>query len=90
MRPEVWARWMEHDPVRVLPKKLEVARALRGLSLECGLRDEYRLYAGAQMLHTQLNDAHIDHRFEFFDGTHGSMQHRYPATLAYLASRLTT
>jgi enterochelin esterase-like enzyme len=88
VRTEVWNRWMKHDPVRVLPHKLEAARGLRALSIECGLRDEYRLYAGAQMLHTQLNDARIDHRFEFFDGTHASMQHRYPATIAYLATRL--
>jgi S-formylglutathione hydrolase FrmB len=88
VRPEVWTRWIEHDPVRVLPKKLEVARGLRALSLECGLRDEYRLYVGAQMLHTQLTDARIEHRFEFFEGSHGAMQHRYPATVAYLAQRL--
>lgn len=90
VRPEVWMRWIENDPVRVLPRKLETARGLKGLSIECGLRDEYRLYAGAQMLHTQLTDARIEHRFEFFDGTHGSMQHRYPATIGYLVQRLAT
>jgi enterochelin esterase-like enzyme len=88
LRADVWTRWLEHDPVRLVPKRLEVLKNLRAISIECGLRDEYRLYVGAHMMHTQLNDAGVPHRFEFFEGGHGAMQHRYPATIAYLAEHL--
>jgi hypothetical protein len=88
LRPEVWERWLAFDPVRFLPTRLDAARRLRALSLECGIRDEYRLYVGAAQLHGQLDDAQVAHRFEFFDGGHGAMQHRYPAAMAYLLDRL--
>jgi enterochelin esterase-like enzyme len=85
---EVWARWLARDPVRVLPARLPEARGLRAFSVECGNRDEYRLYAGATMIHAQLEAASIPHQYALFDGTHGAMQHRYPATLRYLLERL--
>lgn len=88
LREEVWARWLARDPVRVLPKRLAEARGLRALSLECGHRDEFRLYAGATMIHRQLEAAGVEHRFELFDGNHGPMQHRYPAAMGHLLARL--
>lgn len=86
--PEVWERWLARDPVRVLPSRLAEAKGLRAFSIECGDRDEYRLYAGATMVHGLLDRAGIAHRYMLFDGTHGAMQHRYPAALRYLLERL--
>ncbi|MBS2028324.1 MAG: enterochelin esterase [Deltaproteobacteria bacterium] len=88
LRQDIWDRWLTFDPVRALPKRLAEARGLRAISIECGHRDQFRLYAGATMLNHQLEKAGIKHRFELFDGTHDGLQGRYPAAMAYLLERL--
>jgi S-formylglutathione hydrolase FrmB len=88
LREDVWARWLEWDPVRMLPGRLDALRGLRAISLECGLQDEWLLYVGTAMLHRRLEEAGIDHRFELFEGGHGSIGHRYAPLVAWLAERL--
>lgn len=88
LREDVWERWLEWDPVRMLPDHLDDFRALRAISLECGLEDEYNLYAGTAMLHRQLADAGIEHRYELFAGSHSGLHHRYAPLVAWLADRL--
>ena len=88
LREDVWARWLEWDPVRMLPDHLEDLRTMRAISLECGLQDEWNLQAGTAMLHTQLEQAGIDHRFELFEGKHGGLTPRYAPLVAWLAERL--
>ena len=88
LREDVWERWLAWDPVRMAPERLDALRGLRGISLECGLQDEYRLYVGTAMLHRILDEAGIEHRFELFDGRHGGIKHRYAPLVAWLAERL--
>jgi enterochelin esterase-like enzyme len=88
LRDDVWARWLEWDPVRMLPQHLDDLRSMRAISLECGLQDEYNLHAGTAMLHTQLERAGVDHRFELFEGKHGHLTRRYAPLVAWLAERL--
>ena len=85
LRDDVMARWLALDPVRLFPQSLPELRALRAIHVECGLRDEYRLYVGAQRLHAELSAAAITHTFELFDGGHGNLQHRSVAAIAALA-----
>ena len=88
LRDDVWARWLEWDPVRLAPSHMDALRGLRGISLECGLQDEYNIYVGTAMVHRLLEDAGIDHRFELFPGGHGGISYRYPPLVAWLAERL--
>jgi enterochelin esterase-like enzyme len=88
LREDVWARWLEWDPVRMLPGHLEDLRSMRAISLECGLQDEWNLHAGTAILHSQLEEAGIDHRFELFEGKHGGLTPRYAPLVAWLAERL--
>jgi hypothetical protein len=88
LREDVWERWLAWDPVRMLPSHLDDLRSMRAISLECGLQDEYNLYAGTAILHGRLEAAGIDHRFELFEGTHGGLTPRYAPLVAWLAARL--
>jgi S-formylglutathione hydrolase FrmB len=88
LREDVWARWLEWDPVRMLPAHLDQLRSMRAISLECGLQDEYNLAAGTAIIHGQLEAAGIEHRFELFEGTHGALTPRYAPLVAWLAERL--
>jgi hypothetical protein len=88
LREDVWRRWLALDPVRMLPDHLDALASMRAISLECGLQDEFNIYAGTAMLHRALAEAGIEHRFELFPGRHGGTSRRYAPLVAWLAERL--
>lgn len=89
LREDVWARWLEWDPVRMAPGHADALRGLRAVWLDGGRSDEFFLDLGAVAFAGALADAGVDDvHLELFDGGHGAMDHRYPMSLAYLAERL--
>jgi len=89
--PEVWGKWLAHDPVRLVAGRVEAVRGLRGVWLDAGRRDEYFLDLGAVALRDALVEAGLPEealRFELFDGGHRGVSGRYPASLAWLVERL--
>jgi len=91
LRPAVWARWLEWDPVRMVARHAQACRSLRAVWVDCGTRDEYFLDIGAQAYRQALLDVGLpDERlaFELFDGTHAAVDYRYPLALDWLARRL--
>lgn len=87
----VFARWLEHDPVRLVPRHGDIVRGLRGVWLDAGNRDEYFLDLGALALRDALLAAGLAEErlgFELVEGGHGGMSHRYPLSLAWLVERL--
>jgi hypothetical protein len=63
---DVWARWLEHDPVRMIPDHTEALGSLRRIYLDAGRRDEAYLDLGAQAVSAQLSAHGIDHTLELF------------------------
>jgi hypothetical protein len=91
LRPEVWQRWLDLDPVRMAPGHAEQLRSLRAIWIDAGTSDEYNLDVGAQAFRAELAAAGVpDERihFELFEGRHGGIDHRYPPALRWLAERL--
>jgi enterochelin esterase-like enzyme len=89
--PDVWKRWLEHDPVRLAATHADAARGLQGVWLDAGRSDEYFLDLGAVALRDALLEAGLREerlRFELFDGGHRGVSGRYPASLAYLVGGL--
>jgi len=88
--PDVWARWLEWDPVRMVAGHTDGLRGLRAIYIDAGTRDEYYLDLGAEALRRALEEIGVtDVSFELFDATHGAIEYRYPLALRYLAERLT-
>lgn len=86
MRPEVWQRWLDWDPVRLITARPDAARSLRGVYLEGGRKDEYHLDIGAGAVAGLLRKLGLpDVRLELFEGGHSSIEYRYPIALRYLA-----
>jgi len=88
LRPEVWARWLEHDPVRFVPGSLDAFRRLRGIYLDCGTRDEFHLRWGARMVVESLRGAGIEVFHEEFEDGHRDVNYRYDRSLSFLVPQL--
>jgi S-formylglutathione hydrolase FrmB len=91
VRPDVWQRWLDFDPVRMAPRYADALRSLRAIWIDAGTRDDYFLDVGAEAFRAQLRAIGVPDeliRFELFDGTHGSIGYRYPMSLAWLCERM--
>ena len=89
LRPDVWEKWLVWDPVRMVPRHADALRGLRAVYVDCGKRDQFYLDVGAEAFRRELAAIGVtDVFFELFDGTHSSIEYRYPIALRYLAERL--
>lgn len=70
LRPDVWAKFQQHDPVRMVEPYADNLRKLRLLYIDCGKKDQFHLYLGARQLHQALEAAGIVHVFEEYDSDH--------------------
>jgi S-formylglutathione hydrolase FrmB len=87
--PDVWARWLAWDPVRMVEQHADAARALRAIYIDSGKRDQFYLDLGAEAFRRALERVGVtDVFFELFEGTHSAIEYRYPLGLRYLAERL--
>jgi hypothetical protein len=87
--PDVWARWLDWDPVRMVTQRAAALESLRAIWIDAGTRDEYYLDLGAEAYRRALIDVGVtDVHFELFDATHMAIEYRYPLALAYLTERL--
>jgi len=91
IREHVWRRWLDWDPVRMVPSHAPALRSLRGIWIDAGNADDYYLDVGAEAFRAALAEAGVPEeviRFELFDGTHSSIDYRYPLALAWLCERI--
>jgi pimeloyl-ACP methyl ester carboxylesterase len=88
LRIDVWNRWLVHDPVRFVPKHVDLYKRLKTVFLDCGTRDEFNLRWGARMLAEEFKAAGVDAVHEEFEDGHLGTTYRYERSLQYLAQRL--
>jgi enterochelin esterase family protein len=87
-RPEVWERWLEHDPIQMLDRHAPALRGLALLYLDCGIRDEWNLHLGMRLFARRLRELGIAHQAEEFDDGHMSVQYRYDVSLPRVANAI--
>ena len=91
LRAEVWQRWLDWDPVRMVPTYADALRSLKAAWIDAGTRDEWFLDIGAEAVRAALRDAGVADdkiKFELFDATHMGIDYRYPRSLAWLCQRI--
>lgn len=88
LRPDVWARWLEHDPVRFVPASLDAYRKLATVFLDCGTRDEFSLRWGARMVAESLRAGGVEPVHQEFEDGHMGINYRYDASLEVIVPRL--
>ncbi len=86
--PEVWDRWLAHDPVRMASRHADALRSMRRILIEAGRHDEFFLDLGAQAFADELARLGIEHSFELFDGGHSGLNYRYPGAIRELVLAL--
>ncbi len=88
LRPEVWSRWLQHDPVELVPPYADSLKRLRLLFVDCGTRDEYNLHYGARILVERLQGCGVAYEHQEFDDDHRSISYRYDVSLPKLAQAI--
>jgi enterochelin esterase family protein len=82
--PQVWNRWLRHDPLRMLRRYADRLRRLKALFLDCGTRDEFNLHLGARQFAARLRALGIRHTYEEFDDGHMGLTYRFDRSLPLL------
>jgi S-formylglutathione hydrolase FrmB len=85
---DVWAQWLEKDPVRMAPRHADALRGMRRVYLDAGKSDEWYLDLGAQAFAAELEKLGVEHTLELFDGKHGGITYRYPGAIRELVLAL--
>ena len=86
--PELWQRWLNWDPVRMVARYDAALRGLHTIWIDAGTRDEWFLDLGATAFRAELLAAGVAPEriaFELFDATHMAIDYRYPVALEHLA-----
>lgn len=84
LRAEVWARWLEHDPVRLVERHAASLRKLRLLFLDCGRMDQFHLQFGLRILARKLKALGVPCVVEEFDDDHSDTSYRYDESVPRL------
>jgi S-formylglutathione hydrolase FrmB len=85
---DIWAQWLEWDPVRMAPRHADALRSMRRVYLDAGKEDEWYLDLGAQAFSAELDKLGVEHTLELFKGKHGGMTYRYPGAIRELVLAL--
>jgi S-formylglutathione hydrolase FrmB len=88
LKPHVWARWLDLDPVRIADRYAGNLKKLRLLFIDCGTRDEFNLQFGARIFVKKLKALGVPHEYEEFDDGHLNVQYRYDVSLPKIARAL--
>lgn len=88
MLDDVWERWLEHDPVRLVEKHVENLRSLKLLFIDAGTRDEFALDIGARIMSKRLSDLGVPHIHEEFDDGHFSISYRFDRSLELISEKM--
>ncbi|QKR00919.1 esterase family protein [Metallosphaera tengchongensis] len=84
---DVWKTWLEFDPVRFLPRRMEKVKGKR-VYIDVGDRDDFFLQYGNKIIHKILRNWKVDHIFEEFRGGHMNTSYRYELSLSFLSKSL--
>jgi len=85
---EVWARWLAHDPVRMIPERLQALETQNLIFLDCGTRDEWFLDVGTRIMAARMREHGLDVVHEEFDAGHMHIPYRYNRSLPLISKAL--
>ncbi len=90
LREDVWRRWLEWDPLRLVdqPEYIDAMRRMKYIYLDCGLWDELNFQIGTRLMSQKLSALGIKHDFELFNDGHINVPYRYDVSLPRLEAAI--
>jgi len=88
LHDDIWAMWLDKDPVRMAPVHADALRSMRRIYLDAGRSDEFYLDLGAQAFAAELNAIGVPYTLDLFPGKHGGLTYRYPGAIRELVLAL--
>ena len=85
---DVWARWLEHDPLRRIDAALPAFQEMSLIYVDAGDRDEHGLHFAARMLKDALLRHGLPAHYEEYEGGHRGTSWRYEVSLPKLVEAL--
>jgi len=85
---DVWKRWLEKDPVRLVDSYKDNLSQLKLIFIDVGKRDEYNIQYGSRILHKKLEKYGIKHYYEEFNDGHNGISYRYDISLSLIEKSL--
>lgn len=85
---EYWENWLSYDPVQFMQSNVTLLKQGHTLYFDCGIHDEYNILYGTRRMHKILAENNVSHRFEEFDGGHGTIGPRYEVSIPHLTKSL--
>ncbi len=86
--PDVWARWIEHDPLTRIEKGAPALKTMATIFLDSGNRDEHGLQFAALAMRDEMKRVGVDCVCEEYDGGHRGTSYRYERSLPLLLESL--
>ncbi len=88
IREEIWRKWLEHDPVRLIENYAENLKNLKLLFIDAGIRDEFNLDIGARILCEKLEKFDVPFIHEEFDDGHFNISYRQNRSLELISEKI--
>lgn len=85
---DVWERWRTHDPVRMIPQRIDALKTQSLIFVDCGTKDEWLLDVGARWMVSLMREHGLDPVHEEFPAGHMRIPYRYNRSLPLLTKAL--
>jgi len=72
---ERWRNWRRYDSIDL--------KSLRGITIDCGWRDQYHIHFGSRILSQRHAEAGIRNRYEKFDDDRSDINYRMDVCLPF-------
>lgn len=86
--PQIWKKWLQFDPVRLVSKYRANLKKLKLIFVDCGTRDEFNLQAGARIYCDKLRENGIRFIHQEFNDGHMNIQYRYDTSFRIISQHL--
>lgn len=86
--PNIWNKWLKHDPVRLISKYKNNLKKLKLIFVDCGIKDEFNLQAGARIFCNKLKENGIKFIHQEFNDGHMNIQYRYDVSFKFISKNI--
>ncbi len=86
--PSVWKKWLTFDPVQLVGKYKSNLKKLKLIFIDCGTRDQFKLFTGSRIFSRRLKENNIKHVYQEFNDTHMNIQYRYDVSFKYISQHI--